>query len=147
MKADIAVLVSETLPDGFKQFREINGIWVTDIASAICLSVALRVVLNQVARERALHTGKQEKAEMVYNYITSMEFKNRVEPIIESFRSMKEDLDSERRSMERSWAKREKQIQQVLLNIAGMHGDLAGLAGASLPGIKTLELPSDTAQA
>ena len=144
-KADISVLVSETLPEGFKQFREINGVWVTDITSAVCLSVALRVVLNQVARERALQTGKQEKAELVYSYITSMEFKNRVEPIIEAFRSMKDDLDAERRSMERSWSKREKQIQQVILNIAGMHGDLAGLAGASLPGIKTLELPSEAA--
>jgi len=145
-KADISVLVSETLPDGFKQFREINGVWVTDIASVICLSVALRVVLNQVARERALQTGKQEKAELVYGYITSIEFKNRVEAILEAFRSMKDDLDAERRSMERSWSKREKQIQQVVLNISGMHGDLAGLAGASLPGIKTLEFTSEIVQ-
>lgn len=145
IKADTAVLVSEALPEGFKQFREINGIWVTDIASAVCLSVALRVVLNQVARERSLQTGKQEKAELVYSYITSIEFKNRVEPIIEAFRTMKEDLDRERRSIEHSWSKREKQLQQVLVNIAGMHGDLAGFAGASLPGIKTLELPLDVA--
>ena len=145
-KADISVLVSETLPDGFKQFREINGVWVTDIASVICLSVALRVVLNQVAKERALQTGKQEKAELVYGYITSIEFKNRVEAILEAFRSMKDDLDAERRSMERSWSKREKQIQQVVLNISGMHGDLAGLAGASLPGIKTLEFTSEIVQ-
>ncbi|MEI8176737.1 MAG: DUF2130 domain-containing protein, partial [Candidatus Omnitrophota bacterium] len=31
VKADIAVLVSEALPEGFRQFREINGVWVTDI--------------------------------------------------------------------------------------------------------------------
>ena len=146
VKADISVLVSETLPDGFKQFREINGVWVSDVASAVCLSVALRVVLNRVSSERALQTGKQGKAELVYSYITSMDFKNRVEPIIEAFRSMKDDLDTERRSIERSWSKREKQIQQVILNIAGMHGDLAGLAGSSLPGIKTLEFPLETTQ-
>lgn len=145
-KADIAVLVSEALPDGFKQFREINGIWVTDITSAICLSIALRVVLNQVARERALQTGKKEKAELVYGYLTGMEFKSRVEAIIEAFGSLKDDLDTERRSMERAWSKREKQIQQVILNIAGMHGELAGLAGSSLPGIRMLELPVDTKQ-
>jgi len=145
-KADIAVLVSEALPDGFKQFREINGIWVTDIISAVCLAISLRVVLNQVARERSLQTGKKEKAELVYNYLTGIEFKNRVEAITEAFRSMKDDLDTERRSMERAWSKREKQIQQVLLNISGMHGELAGLAGASLPGIRMLELPVDAEQ-
>ena len=146
VKADIAVLVSEALPDGFKQFREIGGVWVTDIPSAISLSLALRVVLNQVAVERALQTGKKEKAELVYDYLTGVEFKNRVEGIIEAFRSMKDDLDTERRSIERSWSKREKQIQQVLLNIAGMHGDLEGLAGAALPAIKALELPSEPIQ-
>ena len=146
IKADIAVLVSEALPEGFKQFREINGVWVTDIQSALSLSLALRVVLNQVARERAIQTGKKEKMELVYNYLTGIEFKNRIEAIIEAFRIMKEDLDSERRSMERVWAKREKHIQQVLLNIAGMHGDLEGMAGSSLPAIKMLELPGETSQ-
>jgi hypothetical protein len=140
IKADIAVLVSEALPDGFKQFREINGVWVTDIPSAISLSLALRVVLNQVARERALQTGKKEKAELIYDYITGTEFRNRVEAIVEAFRSIKADLDSERNAMERIWAKREKNIQQVLSHIAGMHGDFAGIADASLPAIKLLEL-------
>ena len=64
---------------------------------------------------------------------------------VSAMATMNEDLDRERRSMEHSWSKREKQLQQVLVNIAGMHGDLAGFAGASLPGIKTLELPLDVA--
>lgn len=140
-KADCAVLVSEALPEGFKQFREINGVWVTDIPSAISLALALRVVLNQVSRERSLQTGRKEKAEIVYSYLTGVEFRNRIEAIIEASKTMKEDLDSERRSMERVWAKREKTIHNVLLNIAGMHGDLEGMAGPTLPPIKQLELP------
>ena len=143
IKADIAVLVSEALPDGFRQFREINGVWVTDIPSAVSLSLALRVVLNQVARERAVQTGKKEKAEIAYQYLTGVEFRNRIEAIVESFGSMKSDLDSERRAMEKVWSKREKQIQQVVLNIAGMHGDLEGLAGTALPAVKTLELSAE----
>ena len=35
----------------------------------------------------------------------------------------------------------EKQIERVIQNIAGMHGDLEGIADASLPAIKLLELP------
>ncbi len=144
VKADMAVLVSEALPEGLRQFREISGVWVTDISSALSLSLALRVVLNQVARERALQCGKKEKAEMIYDYLTGTEFKNRIEGIVEAFKLMKEDLDTERRSMERVWSKREKQIQQVILNIAGMHGDLEGLAGPSLPAVRSLELPESS---
>jgi hypothetical protein len=142
-KADMAILASESLPKGFHHFRQISGVWVTDIISAVSLALALRVVLIQVAREREVQVGKKEKMEIAYNYLTGSEFRNRVEAIVESFIAMKEDLEAERRAMQKIWAKREKQIERVISNTAGMHGDLQEIAGASLPAIKTLKLPAD----
>jgi len=142
-KADLAILVSETLPKGFHHFRLISGVWVTDILSAVSLALALRVVLIQVARERETQVGKKEKMEIAYNYLTGQEFRNRVEAIVESFTAMKADLEAERRAMLKTWAKREKQIERVISNAAGMHGDLQEIAGSSLPTIKMLELPND----
>ena len=142
-KADLAVIVSEVLPKGFHHFREIKGIWITDIPSALSLALALRAILIQVATSRAIQTGKEEKMEIVYNYLTGVEFKNRVQAIMEGFIAMKGALDSEKRAMANIWAKREKQIERVIQNIAGMHGDLEGIAGASLPVLKMLELPSE----
>ena len=142
-KADLAILVSETLPKGFHHFRLISGVWVPDILSAVSLALALRVVLIQVARERETQVGKKEKMELAYNYLTGQEFRNRVEAIVESFTAMKADLEAERRAMLKIWAKREKQIERVISNAAGMHGDLQEIAGSSLPTIKILELPND----
>lgn len=141
-KADMAVIVSETLPRGFYHFRKINEIWVTDVSTTLSLALALRTVLIQVSRTREVQTGKEEKQEIVYNYLTGIEFKNRVQAIIESFLAMKKDLDAEKRAMANIWAKREKQIERVVLNIAGMHGDLEGIVGSSLPSVKILELPT-----
>jgi len=142
-KADLAVIVSEILPKGFHHFRQIDGVWVTDIPSALSLALALRVILIQVARTREIQTGKEEKMEIVYNYLTGIEFRNRVQAIMEGFIAMKQDLDSEKRAMTSIWAKREKQIERVIQNIAGMHGELEGIAGSSLPVVKMLELPSE----
>jgi len=142
-KADLAILASETLPKGFHHFRLISGVWVTDILSSVSLALALRVVLIQVARERETQVGKKEKMEIAYNYLTGQEFRNRVEAIVESFTAMKADLEAERRAMLKIWAKREKQIERVISNAAGMHGDLQEIAGASLPTIKILELPNN----
>lgn len=139
-KADLVVIITEVLPKGIQQFEQMNGVWVTDIPSAINLAIALRAGMIQVARERELQVDKQEKMEVVYNYLTGPEFKNRVEAIVGSFVAMKVDLDKERRSMEKIWAKREKQIERVIQNIGGMHGDLEGIAGKVLPAIKLLEL-------
>ena len=140
-KTDIAVIVSEVLPKGINQFRLIDGVWVTSIASALSLALALRVVITQVSREKQLQSGKKEKMELVYSYLTGPEFRNRVEAVVESFVAMKQDLDKERRAMNKIWDKREKQIERVVLNIGGMQGDIEGLAGMSLPKIETLELP------
>ncbi len=140
-KADLAVLVSETLPAGFHHFRQLNGVWVTDIPSTFSLALALRVVLIRVATAKEIESSKDDKKDLMYRYVTGPEFKNRVTAIIEGFRSMKEDLDSERRAMQRIWEKREKQIERIISNTAGMYGDLEGLVGNALPTIKILELP------
>jgi hypothetical protein len=51
---------------------------------------------------------------------------------------MKDGLEKEKRSYQKIWAEREKQIQIVINNTAGLYGDLSGLA--PLQQIKMLEL-------
>lgn len=140
-KADVAVIVSEVLPTGLTHFRQIDGVWVASLSAANSLALALRVILAKVAIEKSLQEGKAEKKELVYNYLTGPEFRNRVETIVESFVGMKEELDREKRAMNKIWDKREKQIERVVLNIGGMQGDIEGLAGMTLPKVEMLELP------
>ena len=85
-------------------------------------------------------SGKGEKMELIYRYLSGPEFRHRVEAIVEAFVMMNNDLDSEKRAMERTWAKREKQIQRVIHNTSGMYGDLQGLIGAALAAIPSLEM-------
>jgi hypothetical protein len=58
---------------------------------------------------------------------------------------MREDLDSEKRSLQRIWTKREKQLDRAVANTAGLYGDLGGILGTNLPQIAHLELQSITA--
>jgi len=53
---------------------------------------------------------------------------------------MQDDLDKERKTMTRLWAKREAQIRGVIDSTAGMYGDLQGIAGKSLSEIEGLEV-------
>jgi hypothetical protein len=141
-KADLSVIVSEVLPKGLHHFRQIDSVWVADVPSTLSLAFALRVVLTQVAKTQEIQTGKEEKKEIVYNYLTGTEFRNRIQAIVESFVGMRDDLDSEKRSMAKVWAQREKQMERIVLNLAGMHGDLEGIVGNALPAVKILELPN-----
>jgi len=140
-RAEVAVLVSEVLPEGVKGIGCVDDVWVADFASFLGLALALRRSLIDVALARSAMVGQQGKAEMLYGYVTSVQFRQRVEAIIESFKAQKSDLEGEKAAMQRYWARRDKQIERMLMSTAAMVGDLEGITGKELPAIKTLELP------
>jgi hypothetical protein len=140
-KAHVAILVSVELPKGVTTFDCIDGVWVTSRACAIALATALRAGLIQVAAARRSSDGQQGKMELLYSYLSGPEFRHRVEGIVEAFKTLKEDLESEKRAITKAWSKREKQLERALMNTAGMYGDLSGIIGRQLPHIDVLELP------
>ena len=139
ISADLAVIASEVIPSDIKNFGIENGVWITDIKYALGLSTVLRENLINAAMIRIANSGKDDKAEMIFNYLTGTQFKQRVESILEAYIEMRNDIETEKRFMEKSWAKKEKQIERFTRNISGMCGDLQGI-GANIPEIKLLEM-------
>ncbi|MEZ5920522.1 MAG: DUF2130 domain-containing protein [Parvularculaceae bacterium] len=140
-KAEISVLVSVALPKEIETFGHLNGVWITAPAFAIPLVIALRQSLIEISLARQSQEGQQTKMELVYDYLTGPRFRQRVEAIVEKFSDMQADLNRERKSMMRLWAKREAQIQAVIESTVGMYGDLQGIAGSAIQEIEGLELP------
>ena len=138
-RAEAAVLVTATLPKDCTRFTMMDGILVTDFTCAGALASVLRMNLLQLAQARLAASTKEEKLELLYRYLSGVEFRQRVEAVVDAFTAMRRDLDAERRAAERQWARRAKQIDAVTFNIAGMYGDLQGMV--ALPPIRSLELP------
>ncbi len=150
-KAEIAIIVSQVLPKEVETFEFIDGVWVTHPKVALPLAIAMRNTLMEVAGARQASEGQQTKMEMVYQYLMGPRFRQRVQAIVEGFSSMKEDLDKERKVILKQWAKREEQIDRVMMATVGMYGDLQGIAGKTLQEIEGLELqaldaPNDEAE-
>jgi hypothetical protein len=140
-KADVALIVSNSLPKGVHTFDHVEGIWVSETRCAIPVAIALRQSLIELSAARQAHEGQQTKMEMVYRYLTGPLFKQRIEAIVEKFSDMQDDLDRERRTMTKLWSKREAQIRSVIEATAGMYGDLQGIAGKALEEIEGFGLP------
>ena len=140
-KAELAVLVSNAMPKDIESFGHIDGVWITHPRYALPLVIALRQSLIEVANTRQAQEGQETKMELVYQYLTGPRFRHRVEAIVEKFSDMQADLDRERKSMTRLWAKRDAQIQGVIESTVGMYGDLQGIAGQALQEIEGLETP------
>ena len=143
VRASIAILVSVVLPDGLNRFGQVDGVWVSDPLSAIPLAAALREQLMAIGRERTASIGKNEKMETLYQYLAGVEFKQKIEGIVEAFTSMQDQLNRERRAMERHWKQREKEIERVVKNTVGLYGDMQGIIGGQIPAIPALELDDE----
>lgn len=139
-KAEIAIIVSQTLPKDIEIFDQIDGVWVTHPKTAIPVAMTLRHALIEVASARQATEGQETKAEMVYQYLTGQRFRQRVQAIVEAFSSMQEDLDKEKKAITKQWAKRTEQIDRVMQATVGMYGDLEGIAGKTLQEIEGLDL-------
>jgi hypothetical protein len=139
-KAEVALIVSQVLPKGVEAFDLIDGVWVAEPRCAIPVAIALRQSLIEIAMAKNAGEGQQTKMGMVYEYLTGPRFKQRIAAIVEKFTVMQEDLEKERKTMTRLWAKREEQIRGVVYATAGMYGDLQGIAGRSFQEIEGLEI-------
>lgn len=144
-KAELAVIVSTCMPDGNDApFLVQSGIWIAQEKSIKPIAQTLRMMLIEAGNLKLANTGKGEKVEALYDYLCSPQFAQRVRAVIDTFSSMKRDLDREKASMTTLWKKREVQIERVTTSMGGMVGELQGIANESfvqLESIEQLNLP------
>jgi hypothetical protein len=136
---EVAVITSVALPEGVDSFGTVDGIWVCAPRYAVPLATSLRHGLIEVAGAKGRAMGQETKMEMIYDYLTGTQFKQRVDAIVERFEDMQDNLRKERVFIEKQWALRAKQIDLVIASTVGMHGDLQGIAGRSMPEIASLD--------
>ena len=138
--ADIGVIVTDAMPKEMERMGLYEGTWICTFEEFKGLCFVLRESVIHIHNATKSQENKGDKMNMLYSYLTSNEFKLQIEAIVEGFVQMQSDLDSEKKSMEGIWKKREKQIQKVLLNTNHMYNSFKGIAGSAIAPIKYLEL-------
>ncbi len=143
-KANVAVIITEAMPkhlaDDMGQF---DGVWVCKPNLAIILGTLLRKGLLDVGLQKALAQNQGGKAEALFAYVTSHEFIQQIESMVETYQAMTLQVQKERVAYEKLWAQREKQANTLLLGTAHIIGSMQGQIGYSaMPRIKGLELDS-----
>jgi hypothetical protein len=141
-KANIPVIVTEIMPkDVTGEIHFHNGVWLAKPASALILAALLRKSLLDVAREKAITKHRGTSAESLYNLVTSHEFTQQIEAMVEVYMEMLTDIVKEKAAFDRVWAKRESQAKKLLGSTANIVGSMQGQLGSgAMPRIKGLEL-------
>lgn len=141
-KANIPVIISEALPDEAKSgFGVKDGVWIVSYQLILPIATLLRKNLLDIGFQKALVSHKGEKADQLMEYITSHEFRQQLEALVEVYSEMSEQLEKERAAYERIWKAREGQIKRIVSSTANVVGSIQGRVGSSSLQIKGLDLP------
>lgn len=130
--AHIPALVSDVLPEEFKSgLGAKDGVWICLPTLFIPLAQLLRKSLLDAARQKAISVNMQDKSQLLYAYVTSDDFTNQVQQLIETYVEMKAQISRERAALEKNLKSREVQVERLISGMSNIVG--------SLP-IKILEL-------
>ncbi len=115
------------------QFALVDDVWVVTWSVALQLATVLRAATLDVHRQRTASSGKGEKMEAVYDYVTSPQFAQKLKGVHDALGRMREELESEKSQTQQRWARREKQLEAGKLALLGIGGELQGLSQQDLP--------------
>ena len=139
-QADIAVIVTETMPKDIERFGMKDGVWVCNFTEIKSLAYVLRDSLVKIHAAQSSQENKGDKMSLLYSYLTGTEFRQQIEAIVEGFTELQYGIQKEKNAMTKIWKEREKQLEKVLLKTTNFYGSVKGIAGNAIGDIKLLEL-------
>jgi hypothetical protein len=137
--ADIAVIVTRTMPRDMDCFGVKDGVWICTFEEVKALAGVLRDGVIRVFNTAKSNENRGDKMHLLYDYLTSNEFAEQWKAIREGFVSMRNSIQKERDTMERLWSAREKQLEKVLTNAARIRGSIDGISGLDAINLNLLE--------
>jgi hypothetical protein len=137
--ADVAILVTQTFPRDMERFGEKDGVWICNFQEVISIAALMRSGIMNMYEIQKSQENKGDKMQMLYDYMTGVEFRGQIASIAEGFKSLRDNITRERMQMEKIWKEREKVLEKVLLSTSGLYGSVKGIAGASLGDVPLLD--------
>ena len=116
-------------------FLRESDVWVARFDAARPLAEALRASLVELHKQRQANLGRSEKAELLYNYICSPQFAQRLKSVYDGFAAMRQELEAEKAAYARIWKKREAQLTRMQDGLLGVVGDLQGIGQEAFPAL------------
>jgi hypothetical protein len=141
--AELAVIVTAAMPKDRsgncgEPFMRESDVWVARFDAARPLAEALRMALIEAHKQRQANLGRSEKMELLYAYICSPQFAQRLKSVYDGFVTMRAELEAEKAALARMWKKREAQLTRMQDGLLSVVGDLQGIGEDALPALDTV---------
>ncbi|WP_443646699.1 DUF2130 domain-containing protein [Candidatus Ponderosibacter sp. Uisw_141_02] len=137
--AHFSVLVTSTFPNDNKNAHLRDGVWVCGFGDYQILLRALRNSLIDLSNAVASESVREEKAQIMFDFLTSQEFAGTIERMVSPILRMQEQLNKEKSALTRIWKEREALIEGSITGAENLYYKIQGIAQVNLPKISGLE--------
>ena len=144
--AQVSVLITTAWPSHTDKAHLKDGVWVCGFHEYPLLIRALRQSLIDLARVTAAETVREDKAQIMYDFLTSPEFAHTVEQMIRPIIRMNDQLQKEKRSITRLWKERETLIESSMSGMDSLYMKIQGIAQVNLPPVAGMEAIEDLSE-
>ncbi|MCF8417017.1 MAG: DUF2130 domain-containing protein, partial [Crocinitomicaceae bacterium] len=104
------------------------------------LSLLLRYGLLKTHSVLITQSNKKDKMSLLYDYLTSEEFRATFENILEGFKNLQDSHLDEQRKIQLLWKRRAKHLEQVLNSTIEFYGSIKSISENAIPTIPMLEI-------
>lgn len=130
--AKLGIIISEAMPGEVRRFDIIDGVYVCSPDVAMPLIKTLRLSLIEVNTIALTQTGKEDKIERLYDFMTSRAFSEPFGAVIRTYEGLRSQLDKEKRAIQKSWKYRESALSDVFDSMNSIYGQIKYIAGENI---------------
>ncbi|MCX2683365.1 DUF2130 domain-containing protein [Campylobacter sp. MIT 21-1685] len=112
-RCDMAVLVTKTMPRDNEKTHFKDGILVCNFKDFKNVVYVLREMMFAIYKVQSASYNKEQKNHILYEYLNSQEFSIQMSLLLNTYKTMREELEAEMRAVQNIWKKRQKQLESL----------------------------------
>lgn len=133
-RADVLVLVTQTMPAINKELHRVKNVWVCPFKDIKIVSNTLRQGLVEIYKAKGTQIDRADKMERLFDFMMSPSFKNYIENIYVGISNIKQSYEKEKKALEKIWKNREREFEYIMSSCVNL------VASIQSVGIETLEI-------
>ncbi len=130
--ADVAVIVTQTLPKGMERFGEKEGVYVCTFTEVKSVALLLRNAILKIYDAKKGQENKGDKMALLYDYLVGNEFIGQWSAMREGFKNLRSLLQKERDDFEKNWKKKQVIIEKIINSSLQISGSMEGISGTDV---------------
>ena len=125
VNGDVGILVSNVFGKNMHEFTEQDGVWLVKPIDVLAMARLMRDGIIRANNVKVLVEHKESVQDAVYEFVTSAQFRNRIENIGRQYRALDAEINKTKDVMMRHWSTQRTLIDQLIENTQGVLGDVS----------------------